>query len=504
MNKLTGEMIAGFTKSLLASRYDSPQPTPDFHHVLWNLCTLDHQFVAIAAPRGSAKSTAVTHAYGLAMSLFRQSSFTVILSRTELQGVDFLNDIKIELTENEPLRDYFRIKAIRKDTTTDLVVECTDGHVFRILTMSLDAYKRGIKWRNMRPHLVLLDDTEGDEQVMNRDRREKFARQIDGAVIPSLSDNGVLRMVGTIMHEDSYLENLMPDPRDPETVVDDLSAINISTDNMWATAKFKAHPSVDDFSRLLWPEKLTRKKLEQYRDAYRKRGLLDVYAQEYLNDPIDESAAYFRKDDLLPQTEEDKKRRKRYYAACDLANSTNDRADYTVISVVGVDEHGGMHVEDIRRFRGEMDEIINEIFSVQARYQPEMFAMEGGVIEKAIKPSLNKEMGTPKRNNMYINLEIMPPIGDKKTRARALQARMKSGSVRFNHEADWYLDLEHEMLRFPKGSHDDQIDSLAYIGLMMEKMIEADTDTEIWEKNYEAEFGGFGYGGQARNATTGY
>ena len=501
---LNAKIVAGFSKSILASRYDSPQPTPDFHHTLWKMCTLEHQFVAIAAPRGSAKSTAVTHAYGLAEALFRESQFIVIASRTEAQGADFLNDMKIEIDENEDLRSYFKIKRMSRATTTDLIVECQDGYTFRILVMTIDSYKRGTKWRNMRPSLILLDDAEGDEQVMNQDRREKFARQVDGAIIPSLSDNGKLRMVGTIMHEDSYLENLMPNKKDPNTVIseDGLSMINITDDAMWASAKFKAHPSVSNFTKLLWPEKLTKKKLMRYRDAFKKRGLLDVYSQEYLNDPIDESAAYFRAPDFFEMDAADRSKSKRYYAACDLAISTNTRADYTAIVVVGVDQDGWLYVVDVRRFRGEMDVILDEMFSVQERYDPELFGIEGGVIQKAISPTLNSEMGSPRRRGMYLNVEIMPPIGDKKARGRSFQARMKAGKVKFDKEAPWYDDLEHEMLRFPKGTHDDQVDGLSYIGLMLDKLIEADSFEEIFEQEYNAEFGGFSFAGQSK--VTGY
>ena len=68
---LTGDVIYGFTNALLLSRFDKPQPTPDFHIELWDLVTKPNEFVAIAAPRGHAKSTAITHAYVLAMILFR-------------------------------------------------------------------------------------------------------------------------------------------------------------------------------------------------------------------------------------------------------------------------------------------------------------------------------------------------------------------------------------------------------------------------------------------------
>lgn len=480
--ELKASTIAGFTKSILASRYDSPKSSPDFHMDMWELCCSKHQFVAIAAPRGSAKSTAITHAYGLASVLFRTSPFTVILSRTEGQASDFLGDIKIELTENEPLKANFGVDKVMKDSQTDLIVRMTDGYQFRILVMGIESFKRGLKWRNKRPSLILLDDVEGDEAVLNRDRREKFSKLIDGAVIPSLSDEGLFRMVGTIMHMDSYLENVMPDHKDSETIITDLSMIRSVAGELWASAKFKAHN--DDFSALLWPEKLTEMKLRTYRDRYQKKGMLEVYSQEYLNNPIDESTAFFKKEDFIPIEKEDKNKRKRYYCAADFAISQSERADFTVISTVGIDDTGILYVEDVRRGRWDAKEIIDEMFSVQARYDPELFTVEGGQIEKSLGPFLKSEMGTRGRNGVYINLNPLTPTKDKQSRARSLQARMRAGKVKFDIEAEWYPALESEMTRFPKDIHDDQVDSLSWIGLTLDQLIEADTDEEREEDEY--------------------
>ena len=497
--ELTASVVSGFTKSVLASRFDSPKVTPPFHEELWSFCCSDHQFVAIAAPRGSAKSTAVTHSYGLAMAVFRQAPFIVLLSRTEGQASDFLGDIKIELTENEVLIQNFSIGKIVKDSQTDLIVQFTDGSMFRILAMGIESFKRGLKWRNMRPSLIMLDDVEGDEAVLNRDRREKFSKLIDGAIIPSLSDDGLFRMVGTIMHMDSYLENTMPDLKDPDTIITELSSKHMVEGELWASAKFKAHN--EDFSTLLWPEKLTEQKLKTYRARYQKKGMLETYSQEYLNFPVDESTAYFKKEDFIPMVDEDENIRKRYYAAADFAMSKNERADFTVISVVGVDDEGTLYVEGVRRGRWDAKEIIDELFSVQERYDPELFTVEAGQIEKSLGPFLKAEMGTARRRGVYINLNPMTPTKDKQSRARSLQARMRAGKVRFDTEADWYPDVEEEMTRFPKALHDDIVDSLSWVGLTLDQLIDADTDEEYEDEIWEEEFGGFFEG---RSAITGY
>ena len=128
---LDATTIEGFTGSILASRFDSPTPIPDFHRELWELCTLEDKKVAVAAPRGHAKSTGVTLSYLLASVLFREATYAIIVSDTEGQASQFLGDLKVELLENEALIENFGKSTLLKDTETKLIVQMEDGHQFR-------------------------------------------------------------------------------------------------------------------------------------------------------------------------------------------------------------------------------------------------------------------------------------------------------------------------------------------------------------------------------------
>ena len=104
-------------------------------------------------------------------------------------------------------------------------------------------------------------------------------------------------------------------------------------------------------------------------------------------------------------------------------------------------------------------------------------------------------MGTKARNGQFINMNPEQPSQDKQTRARSIQARMRAGKVKFNKSASWWDDLQTEMIQFPKAVHDDQVDALAWIGLTLDKLMDAPTEDEWEDEEYNREFGGFAFAG---------
>ena len=69
-----------------------------------------------------------------------------------------------------------------------------------------------------------------------------------------------------------------------------------------------------------------------------------------------------------------------------------------------------------------------------------------------------------------------------------MQARLRAGSVYFDQSKDWYQTFEDELTRFPRDTHDDQVDAFAYLGLMLEQLIEAPTVAEELEEEYYDEY----------------
>ena len=485
--KLTPDLIEGFAGSCLAKRYDGATPTPECHKEWWNLCCSENQLVAIAAPRAHGKSTAISHAYLLAALLFRDKSFAVIVSDTETQAQMFLSDIKEELKNNEDIINLFGIKEFIKDSQTDIIVSFEDGAKFRVMCRGAEQRVRGLKWDQKRPDLILCDDLEGDEQVLNKERREKFRRWFYGALLPCRSQYGVVRIVGTILHLDSLLNRLMPPEYDrPYTVHEPLKVYSTRVRTEWKSVRYRAHS--EDFKEILWANRYDPDFFLKKKEDYTRQGIPEVYAQEFLNYPIDESTSYFKRQDFIEiskvSLEAIKSGQKKlvYYAAVDFAITTKDRSDYTVIAIAGVDSEGIMHILDIRRGRWDALDIVEEMFAVQRKYEPYSFVTEKGSIEKAIGAILKREQLV---RGIFFNLYPMAPTKDKQARARSFQARFRAGGVRFDKSQIWYPDLEEEMVRFPKARHDDQVDALSWLGLIVDQVKDADTPEDEEEYEYQ-------------------
>lgn len=500
--KLTAQTIYGFAGSVLSSRFDNAVKTPDCHLEWWDLCCSDHPLVAIAAPRGHAKSTAITHCYTLASVLFEDRDFVLLVSDTYDQAIMFLNDIKTELYENEDLHALFGKIEFLKDAENDVIVKKENGKKFRIVAKGSEQKVRGLKWNGKRPNLIVCDDLENDEIVMNKDRREKFRLWFFNALLACRSDKGIVRVVGTILHMDSLLERIMPKLADRKyTINEDLRVYSSRKVPSWKSFKYRAHNS--DFSKILWPEKWPKHRLIAERQKYIDAGHPEGYSQEYLNNPVDDTRAYFRKTDFLVMPEElwEHVDMWKIYISCDLAVTKDDRADYSAFIVAAVDDQSTIYVLDVIRARMDSLEIIETLFELNAKWNPEMVAIEKGLIEKSIGPLIRDEMF---KRNSFFSIWSKMPTKDKESRGRSIQGRMRAGGIRFDKDNEWYPSFEEEMLSFPRGIHDDQVDAMAWLGLMLDSLAPAPSPEEMDEDVLEEERILFQEWNEGRNMVTGY
>src|SRR3990167_1485487 len=453
--KLTADLIESFAGLFLSVNYDVVSHNAPFHREVWSMYCSEHPQCAVAAPRGSAKSTNFTLAYGLSVALWREQSYIIVLGSSEEMAAESVGEFSFELHENDDIIREFNIKRFITDTKTDLIVECQDGYQFRILGRGPGQKIRGRKWRGKRPGLLLFDDVEDDEQVETKEQRQKFLHWFFRAAKQCVRLDGKCRGHGTILNEDSMLANLMKNPE-------------------WLTKVYRAHKSFDDFSELLWPDRLSeevlRAKQRELVAAHDAAG----YSQEILNDPQDNSDAFLRRDDFIPMREGDFEAAKRVNAGWDFAVSKSDLANRTSCTVGGKDTQNIMHFLDFRvgRWNPAVSPAekaaggngwIDEMFDVEERWHPEAHFVEGGVIWNAGMNTVYQEM---QLRDKFLNIVVLNPIKDKATRGTPLKKRHRAGATRWNTAAEGNEGAKDEMLRFTGGAQarlDDQFDSAAIL-----------------------------------------
>lgn len=210
----------------------------------------------------------------------------------------------------------------------------------------------------------------------------------------------------------------------------------------------------------LHPERYDLEMLLKIKRNLYASGQQRVWSALYQQNPAPEEGAYFTKALFRYYSTPPSRRNAFIYQAWDFAISTGQENDYTVGSTILQDERDGIYVLDVRRFKSDDSiYIVDTILDYQAEFDANLLGFEDGQIWKTLAAQFQKRC---QERGVYPTFEIMKPLTDKKARANPLRGRMQAGKVYFDEKAAWFHDLKAEMLRFPAGKHDDQIDSLAW------------------------------------------
>lgn len=142
------------------------------------------------------------------------------------------------------------------------------------------------------------------------------------------------------------------------------------------------------------------------------------------------------------------------FGTMDTALSIKETADYSVIMAIGTTPSGKLLVLDIFRDRLEAPELLPKIDSMIKKWNMAWLGVEDssfglGIIQMA------RRQGLPIKNLK----------ADKSKTARAVPAAAgcENGTIYFLKNAKWLVEFERELTSFPSsGSHDDQVDALAY------------------------------------------
>lgn len=147
------------------------------------------------------------------------------------------------------------------------------------------------------------------------------------------------------------------------------------------------------------------------------------------------------------------------FAVADLAAKTTEKSDFTVVLIFAVDRDRNIFILDVIREKFEGADHLNLMKGVFERYRPVLIGIEAVQYQISLVQSALRE-GLP--------VKELRADKDKMSRLLPMVARLESGSVYFRENASWLYDFENELLLFPNGRNDDQVDTFAYAGYMIQ------------------------------------
>lgn len=296
-------------------------------------------------------------------------------------------------------------------------------------------------------HLLLIDDpVKNREDAESEIIRKKTKDWYTSTAYTRLMPGGRIVLIQTRWHEDDLAGWLQREHAHEGWVI-----LNL--------------PAIDENGVALWPEQYPIDALERIKRALPPRDWSALYQQE----PSPETGDYFKREWIIPIDPKHipHKATMAVYGASDYA-VTADGGDYTVHVIVGISPDGRMFLLDLWRQQASSDVWVDAFCALVRKWSPIGWAEETGQIKSGVGPFLVKRM---LESGSYTVREQFPTRGDKAVRAQSIRGRMAMQGIHVPADAPWLSDLISELMSFPVGVHDDQVDALGLVGQLLDKMM---------------------------------
>ena len=346
-----------------------------------------------AAPRHHAKSSFASLALILYCILYKKKRFIIIFSDSDIpQAKTIAANIKAELDENELIkRDFGNLNAEdlgRRWAEQDFLACHQQGgavtYETRVLSRGVNSRIRGLRQREARPDLIILDDCENDKNIQRATQREGIFQWFIRVILPMLDDKvGRVLVIGTVLHQDSLLSRMLAQAEEP--------------DAEFVGRKWKA---IQDDGTALWPQVWPIERLLRIK----KRNAF-AFATEYQNDPIDEETRRVRPEWIQWYTNEDLVYNKEsrswtfrglpltIYAFVDPAISEEELADEFAMVVIGV-PRDRKHVLVLYVYHARIDFAaqVTKIINISNTFNCRRVGIESNAYQKALPQVVRRRL----------------------------------------------------------------------------------------------------------------
>ncbi len=308
--------------------------------------------------------------------------------------------------------------------------------------------------------IVIIDDpVKNAEESMSATMREKAWDWYVSTLRSRLEPKASLIVVQTRWNEDDLSGRILD--RVNEMRADGVDMHDWEIISLPAIAE-ENDPLGREVGEALWPQRYPVKELQQLEVEAGPYWFSALYQQK----PIPAGKAIFnaafmgrytRQGHILYLAKADGTRKAvsihecSVFSTVDLATSTKQTADFTVISTWARTRENELILLDVLRKRMEGPDHVSYLVSVWANFRPTIFYIEANGFQLSTVQSA-----------MRAGLPIQPVTADKDKLTRALPAAAKEKAGYFYFpEGSLFKDEEKELWSFPAGDHDDFVDTVS-------------------------------------------
>jgi predicted phage terminase large subunit-like protein len=405
--------------------------------------------LAVFLPPGSAKSTYCSTLLPSWLSQARPGLAVLAASHTTELAVRFGRRTRNLVASHQQLLGV----ELAADSQAAGRWECTNG--FSYYSAGVDTGIAGF-----RADLAIIDDPiRSRADAHSETKRDRAWEWYKSDLIPRMRPGSAIILVQTRWHEDDLAGRIL--------------AENAKTGERWTVVNIPAQAEANDpigraVGEFLWEDDSYGYSTVMRRE--KATQLPAVWSALYQQRPAPEEGTYFlagwlKTFDRMPPLDQ-----MRIYGASDFA-VTEKGGDYTAHIVVGLDPQGRMHLIDIWRQQASADRWIETMCDLIKRWHPIGWACETGQIKSSVGPFLLRRM---RERQTHVAITDYPTRGDKSIRAQSIRARMAIEGLYVNPHDSFYEAFRAELLSFPAGKYDDQVDALGLIGQLLETMVYGD------------------------------
>lgn len=330
-----------------------------------------------------------------------------------------------------------------------------------------------------RANLVVVDDPiKGRSEAESDIVRQRVAEAFDDDVKTRLLPGGSIIIIQTRWHEEDLAGSILPLDYAGESGI-----IHCRDGQDWeviclpAMAERADDPLGRKPGEYLWPEWFDRRHWAQFENKPR------TWASLFQQRPAPEEGDLFQRSWLRYYNKLPARSTLTVYGASDYA-VTADGGDYTVHIVVGIDVEGRIWILDLWRDQTASDVWIETFCDLVKHWNPMGWAEETGQIKASLGPFITRRQ---RERGAYVARETFPTRGDKAVRAQSIRGRMALDGIyvpgpdyrdKDGNPCKWVEPFIAELLTFPTGRNDDQVDALGLIGQLLDKMFKNPTAKE--------------------------